>query len=316
MKKYAVCLALVLLAGIAPAGCSKKRKSSYIPPPAVLAAFTGTPRTGDNPLTVQFTDQSRGTINTWQWNFGDGGTSTEQNPSHEYTSDGFYTVSLMISADEGDDTETKNDYITVGSGGSLPSYVVGFSNISVAVYDNTNASRLQELGDRLKNWVAYIWEMSGGQICVQKFTIDDNVHSFSAGDYLIFVPQGRLEDDHISASAYGSYDTYYDYISVGGLFYTMTLAHEWTHARMQHTPYEEYSYDGSCNCIMGPNYYSRWCDDYNHTNTCPMSCWESFMTRYPDWVAPHVGSTSSVPAAWTARSSEPCPTVTCEVNDN
>ena len=42
-----------------------------------------------------------GTITSWSWNFGDGGTSTSQNPSHQYTAAGFYTVSLLITSSTG-----------------------------------------------------------------------------------------------------------------------------------------------------------------------------------------------------------------------
>lgn len=46
------------------------------------------------PFTVNFTDLSVGAVN-WLWNFGDGNTSTQQNPSHTYTTEGIYTVRLQ-----------------------------------------------------------------------------------------------------------------------------------------------------------------------------------------------------------------------------
>jgi PKD repeat protein len=89
-------------------------------PQAPVADFTGAPTSGDYPLTVNFTDQSSGTPTSWAWTFGDGGTSTAQNPSHTYTVAGTYTVSLTATNDVGSDTVTKTDYITVtepGTGG-------------------------------------------------------------------------------------------------------------------------------------------------------------------------------------------------------
>ncbi len=60
------------------------------------AAFTASPVVGNStPHTVFFTDQSV-IPDTWLWNFGDGGTSTAQNPIHSYTSYGEYTVRLTI----------------------------------------------------------------------------------------------------------------------------------------------------------------------------------------------------------------------------
>ena len=47
------------------------------------------------PLNVNFRDQSAGATQ-WSWNFGDGSTSTQQNPSHNYTAAGEYTVTLAI----------------------------------------------------------------------------------------------------------------------------------------------------------------------------------------------------------------------------
>lgn len=53
---------------------------------------------GNVPLTVQFTDESfgEGQITSWHWDFGDGQTSNEQNPSHTYTAPGPYSVRLIV----------------------------------------------------------------------------------------------------------------------------------------------------------------------------------------------------------------------------
>ncbi len=80
---------------------------------APVAEFMAEPTSGGKPLTVNFTDQSTGTITSWSWSFGDNQTSAEQNPSHTYTEPGTYTVSLTVTGPEGSDTETKNNYITV-----------------------------------------------------------------------------------------------------------------------------------------------------------------------------------------------------------
>ena len=62
---------------------------------------------------MQFTNQSGGNITNWLWDFGDGITSNEQNPSHMYKEASHYTVSLTVTGPDGSDTETKNDYINV-----------------------------------------------------------------------------------------------------------------------------------------------------------------------------------------------------------
>ena len=62
---------------------------------------------------IQFTDMTENFPNTWAWDFGDGNTSTEQNPLHIYAQDGTYTVTLEASNDLGTNSKTKVDYIIV-----------------------------------------------------------------------------------------------------------------------------------------------------------------------------------------------------------
>jgi PKD repeat protein len=85
------------------------------PPTSVAADFTATPTSGTAPLNVQFSDASTGSPTTWSWNFGDGATSTQQSPSHQYTQPGTYDVTLTASKPGSTDTETKTGFITVGS---------------------------------------------------------------------------------------------------------------------------------------------------------------------------------------------------------
>jgi PKD repeat protein len=89
------------------------------PPPAPVADFSGSPTTGDAPLTVNFSDSSTGSVDSWSWTFGDGGTSTAQNPSHTYAAAGTYAVALSVTGPGGTDTNTKTNYITVTTA-SLP----------------------------------------------------------------------------------------------------------------------------------------------------------------------------------------------------
>jgi PKD repeat protein len=86
-----------------------------LPPPPV-AEFVGSHLSGTAPLAVMFSDLSSGHVSNWSWNFGDDGTSTEQNPIHTYTAAGDYTVSLTVRGAGGLDTETKINYIHVEDG--------------------------------------------------------------------------------------------------------------------------------------------------------------------------------------------------------
>ena len=62
---------------------------------------------------IQFQDHSASAPQTWAWDFGDTGTSTEVNPSHQYLTPGVYPVSLTTTNYFGSSTETKIDYIEV-----------------------------------------------------------------------------------------------------------------------------------------------------------------------------------------------------------
>jgi PKD repeat protein len=81
--------------------------------PLCLANFT-TPRqiycAGNN---IQFTDASYHGATQWNWDFGDGNTSTLQNPQHAYTNPGLYTVSLTSSNGVSTVTTVKNSYMYV-----------------------------------------------------------------------------------------------------------------------------------------------------------------------------------------------------------
>jgi PKD repeat protein len=77
------------------------------------ADFTGTPASGNVPLSVQFTDKSQGQVATWQWDFGDGQRSNEKDPVHTYWTAGVYNVILTVSNDYGSSDATKSNFITV-----------------------------------------------------------------------------------------------------------------------------------------------------------------------------------------------------------
>jgi len=96
-------VSLALLAALA-AGCGAS-------PP--VAALTATPTTGQAPLTVTFTDTSTNDPASWAWEFGDGATSAEQSPTHEYALAGEYTVTLTVTNDEGSTNLIQQALITV-----------------------------------------------------------------------------------------------------------------------------------------------------------------------------------------------------------
>jgi hypothetical protein len=93
-------------------GSNTKTVPAYIgvgnPP---VTEFSASPSDGATPLTVRFTDDSTSRPTAWNWNFGDGKSSTDQDPVHTYTEPGRYFVTLRTSNHFGNDGLTKSDYI-------------------------------------------------------------------------------------------------------------------------------------------------------------------------------------------------------------
>jgi PKD repeat protein len=87
---------------------------------APRADFIANPRTGANRLTVNFWNQSTGDFTSNSWNFGDGATNTDQNPSHNYTNPGIFTVNLTVIGPGGSDIEIKPNYITIEESKAMP----------------------------------------------------------------------------------------------------------------------------------------------------------------------------------------------------
>jgi len=85
---------------------------------APIAEFSASPTSGNLPLTVNFVSQSINNPTMWNWDFGDGNTSTEANPTHIYQNEGNFDVTLTVSNSYGNDTKTKASFISVNSGGS------------------------------------------------------------------------------------------------------------------------------------------------------------------------------------------------------
>lgn len=79
-----------------------------VPP---VAQFSAIPLSGTAPLAVTFTDLSSNYPTSWIWDFGDGTTSTAQNPTHTYLEPGTYEVSLTVTNEAASNTHTKPGYI-------------------------------------------------------------------------------------------------------------------------------------------------------------------------------------------------------------
>lgn len=95
-------------------GCANtKTVNDFIKPTFPTPVFSGDTLSCST-RAVSFTNNSIGTGLTYLWNFGDGNTSTQAQPSHTYASEGTYTVALTVIDINGcDSTVTKVNYVTV-----------------------------------------------------------------------------------------------------------------------------------------------------------------------------------------------------------
>jgi PKD repeat protein len=143
-------------------------------PPA--AEFAGQPASGVSPLLVQFRDLSSGVPTAWSWDFGDGSTSTEQNPSHTYASSGAFTVSLAASNALGSDQDVLVDYVLVDIIPPKAEFsgapTLGLSPLTVQFTD-------ESAGGVPTTW---LWDFGDGQTS----TLPEPAHTYTiAGSYSV-----------------------------------------------------------------------------------------------------------------------------------
>jgi PKD repeat protein len=77
---------------------------------------------------VQFTDTSTGGPTSWQWSFGDGGTSTSQNPSHTYQAIGAFSIRLTVTNTSGSNSTSQTINVIPESAG----YYIDTANSSAS----------------------------------------------------------------------------------------------------------------------------------------------------------------------------------------
>lgn len=121
--------------------------------------FSSDLRNGCLPSVIQFTDASTpaGNISSWLWDFGDGSTSTERNPSHIYEKTGFYSVALTVKNPEGCVGETrKGRYIRIVSGVSAE-----FSNVAATTCRPPFAIKFNNETSGPGN-LTYSWDFGNG----------------------------------------------------------------------------------------------------------------------------------------------------------
>ena len=150
----------------------------------VIADFTADKTTGPAPLAVKFTDKSSGNPTKYSWDFGDGTTSSEKNPSHTYNKTGTYTVKLTVSNEFGTDTKTSQSFINVGTAPYVFFTANGTINSKqVAFTTHGNVANL-----------TYKWDFGDGTTSAEQ----DPIHTYkSTGVYNVTLS---------ASNSYGSYN--------------------------------------------------------------------------------------------------------------
>jgi len=197
-------------------GTSTETKNNYIDindPP--VADFSG-PTVGHVHTDIQFTDQSTssGTITSWQWDFGDGGTSTAQNPVHQYDSSGQYTIVLMVTDEYGDDVVIKDDYIAIDMAPTADFYA---DTETVYIGDPVQFTDASTSHGTITDWS---WDFGDGTGSMEQ----NPTHQYTApGTYTVsltvtdeFDSDIEVKDNYITVEVNG---TGYEYgYSMGGLY--------------------------------------------------------------------------------------------------
>ncbi|WP_292380924.1 PGF-pre-PGF domain-containing protein [Methanosarcina sp. UBA289] len=142
---------------------------------APVAAFSASPTSGKAPLTISLTDKSTDAT-SWSWDFGDGSTSAEKNPTHIYSAAGNYNVVLTVNNEKGSSSKTQN--IIVQSE-PIPEKVLPVANFNANTVSGPAPLSVQ-FTDISQNGNGWNWNFGDGATSAEK----NPTHIYSAaGNY-------------------------------------------------------------------------------------------------------------------------------------
>jgi Zn-dependent metalloprotease/PKD repeat protein len=138
------------------------------------------------PFTVSFTNLSNNGA-TFNWNFGDGGTSTQENPTHTFNTPGVFNIQLYADGGAcGNDTEIKSGYIDIQTGNPCPVNMVPNSTTTKIecqgiLYDNGGANNIYSAN---QNTIVTIAPTGATQVLLNIVSIDIESFTNCGYDYL------------------------------------------------------------------------------------------------------------------------------------
>lgn len=153
---------------------------------------------GCDQLDVQFTDTSWPRADEYFWDFGDGNTSTERNPSHTYATSDAYTVKLTATNSNGENTVEKEEFISVGQGNELESEKVGPVDFSFGGGEYFEGGHQALIFDALDDFVLSSVKVFSGQEHERTVVLLDGQGNM-VNRKTVMIPEGehRLELDFL-----------------------------------------------------------------------------------------------------------------------
>jgi PKD repeat protein len=153
------------------------------------AAFSFKPERPSDADTVEFSDASSdpdGRIVKWAWDFGDGGSTSEQNPSHRYRDDGVYTVKLTVTDDDGDEASLTQEVRVTNA---APVAAFSFSPDQPRVGEPVQFTDLSYDPSPSGSIVSWGWDFGDGTTCPPECGADSRqnpTHRYEApGTYTV-----------------------------------------------------------------------------------------------------------------------------------
>ena len=126
---------------------------SILAPPVASFTYLKSPTSGATPCTVAFTDTSTGPPSSWSWTFGDGTTSTLQNPSKVYNTAGAYTVNLTVNNSVGPASSTSQ---------TISIYSVPVASFTKSASSGTAPFGVNFTDTSTGNIVSWLWAFGDG----------------------------------------------------------------------------------------------------------------------------------------------------------
>ena len=181
--------------------------------------FTADARCGRVPFTVRFTDTSTGDPTSWSWDFGDGVTSTEQNPVHTYTTPGTYTATLTVTNAVGSDSARQTITVTTTQVGSIAvtsapaGAAIWLDDRNTGTFTNTTLTNIPA-GDHVVRveldgyqTMTKTVTVAAGEMAEVTFVLGSPAITLSPGWNFIAVPKTLNATKNTAGSLFGNVDT-------------------------------------------------------------------------------------------------------------